>query len=210
MFAQYGIRITSLLDFIWDKANNTYERGNLNAVALQGKDKRHERNQDQTRINSNIRERTVRVISADGEQLGILTIEDALEKAGDVGLDLVEVAATSKPPVCRIMDYGKYKYEKGKKRQGQSSGHQGKLKEIRLRPKTGDHDIDFKVKQAVNFLKHKDKVQVSVIFRGREMAHIEEGRRVMEGVLEELLQHGKLESNPQQLGKRMMATVSPK
>jgi translation initiation factor IF-3 len=108
------------------------------------------------------------------------------------------------------MDYGKFKYEKGKKKQAQSSSHQTKLKEIRLRPKTGDHDIQFKLKQAVGFLKHKDKVQVSVIFRGREMAHVEEGLRVMEGVLEELLQHGKLESSPQQLGKRMMCTVAPK
>lgn len=175
-----------------------------------GKDRRHERKQDQTRINNNIRERTVRVINHDGEQLGVLSIDDALDKAQDEGLDLVEVAPNEKPPVCRIMDYGKYKYEKSKKKQSQSASGHGKLKEIRLRPKTGDHDIEFKVKQAVGFLKHKDKVQVSVIFRGREMAHIEEGRRVMEGVLEELLQYGKLESNPQQLGKRMMATVSPK
>ena len=175
-----------------------------------GKDRRHERNQDQTRINNNIRERQVRVISEEGEQLGVLPIDDALSRAQDVGLDLVEVAPNEKPPVCRIMDYGKYKYDKSKKKQSSSSGGHGKLKEIRLRPKTGDHDIDFKVKQAVGFLQHKDKVQVSVIFRGREMAHIEEGRRVMENVLEELLQHGKLESNPQQLGKRMMATVSPK
>lgn len=186
------------------------KRGNLNTVAPQGKDRRNERNQDQTRINNNIRERQVRVISEAGEQLGILSIDNALDRARDAGLDLVEVAPNEKPPVCRIMDYGKYKYEKSKKRQGQSSGHHGKLKEIRLRPKTGDHDIEFKVKQAVGFLQHKDKVQVSVIFRGREMAHIEEGRRVMENVLEELLQHGKLESTPQQLGKRMMATVSPK
>lgn len=186
------------------------ERGNFNTVALPGKDRRNERNSDQTRINNNIRERQVRVISEKGEQLGVLAIDDALERARDIGLDLVEVAPTEKPPVCRIMDYGKYKYEKSKKRQGQSSGHQGKLKEIRLRPKTGEHDIDFKVKQAVGFLQHKDKVQVSVIFRGREMAHIEEGRKVMEGVLEELLQYGKLEATPQQLGKRMMATVSPK
>ncbi len=179
-------------------------------MALPGKERGQERKQDQTRINNDIRERQVRVISADGEQLGVLSIDDALDRARNDGLDLVEVAPTGKPPVCRIMDYGKYKYDKSKKRQGQASGHHGKLKEIRLRPKTGDHDIDFKVKQAVGFLQHKDKVQVSVIFRGREMAHIEEGRRVMENVLEELLQHGKLESNPQQLGKRMMATVSPK
>ncbi|WP_231690806.1 translation initiation factor IF-3 [Aureliella helgolandensis] len=179
-------------------------------MALPGKDRRNERNSDQTRINSNIRERQVRVISEEGEQLGILDTEAALTRARDSGLDLVEVAPTEKPPVCRIMDYGKYKYEKGKKRAGQSSGHQGKLKEIRLRPKTGEHDIGFKVKQAVGFLKHKDKVQVSVIFRGREMAHIEEGRRVMDSVLEELLQHGKLDGNPMQMGRRMMCTVSPK
>jgi translation initiation factor IF-3 len=172
------------------------------------RDRRNERN-DETRINNHIRERQVRVISETGEQLGVLDIDSALNRARDVGLDLVEVAPSSKPPVCRIMDYGKYKYEKSKK-QSQSSGHQVKLKEIRLRPKTGDHDIDFKVKQAVGFLKHKDKVQVSVIFRGREMAHIEEGRRVMDSVLEELLEHGKLESSPRQMGKRMMCTVSPK
>lgn len=179
-------------------------------MALHGKDRRNERNSDQTRINNYIRERQVRVISEEGEQLGVLDIEPAINRARDVGLDLVEVAPNETPPVCRIMDYGKYKYDKSKKRAGQASGHHGKLKEIRLRPKTGNHDIDFKVKQAVGFLQHKDKVQVSVIFRGREMAHIEEGRRVMEGVLEELLQHGKLESTPQQMGKRMMATVSPK
>lgn len=175
-----------------------------------GKDRKPERTQDQTRINNHIREKHVRVISDEGEQLGVLTMDDALSRAQDVGLDLVEVAPNEKPPVCRIMDYGKYKYEKSKKKQSQSSSGHGKLKEIRLRPKTGEHDIEFKVKQAVGFLKHKDKVQISVIFRGREMAHIEEGRRVMENVLEELLLHGKLESDPQQLGKRMMATVAPK
>jgi translation initiation factor IF-3 len=187
-----------------------FERGNLITVALPGKDRKNERNSDQTRINNNIRERQVRVISEEGEQLGILDTEAALTRARDAGLDLVVVAATEKPPVCRIMDYGKYKYDKSKKRQGQSAAHHGKLKEIRLRPKTGEHDIDYKVKQAVGFLKHKDKVQVSVIFRGREMAHIEEGQRVMQSVLEELLPYGKLESTPQQFGKRMMCTVSPK
>lgn len=121
---------------------------------------------------------------------------------------MVEVAPNERPPVCRIMDYGKYKYDK-KKRQGHGS-HHTKTKEIRLRPKTGQHDIDFKVKKAIDFLQHKDKVQVSVLFRGREMAHIEEGRRVMEGVIEELLEYGKLESPPQQNGRRMLATIAPK
>ena len=131
-----------------------------------------------------------------------------MARAREAELDLVEVAPNEKPPVCRIMDFGKYKYEK-KKKAGHSS-HQIKTKEIRLRPKTGQHDIDFKVKQAMGFLSHKDKVQVSVMFRGREMAHIDEGRKVMASVLEQLLVHGKLESPPQQQGKRMVCTVGPK
>lgn len=161
-------------------------------------------------MNNHIRISQVRVISEEGEQLGILATDDALARARDVGLDLVEVAPTEKPPVCRIMDYGKYKYEKSKKKHGQGHGHHGKTKEIRLRPKTGEHDIGFKVNQAKGFLQHKDKVQVSVIFRGREMAHVEEGRRVMENVVQQLLEFGKLESNPQQLGKRMICTLAPK
>ena len=148
------------------------------------------------------------MISEDGKQQGIIPTEDAMARAREAGLDLVEVAPNEKPPVCRIMDYGKYKYEKKKK--AGSPSHHTKTKEIRLRPKTGQHDIDFKVKQAVGFLQHKDKVQVSVIFRGREMAHVEEGRKVMEGVIEELLQHGKLETPPQQQGRRMTCTIAPK
>jgi len=182
-------------------------------VSLTGKDQKVERNQptqNQTRINNQIRISQVRVISEDGEQLGIISTEQALNRARDIGLDLVEVAPNEKPPVCRIMDFGKYKYEKSKKRAGQSASHHGKTKEIRLRPKTGEHDIGFKVKQAVGFLQHKDKVQVSVIFRGREMAHVEEGRRVMENVVKVLLEFGKLESTPQQMGKRMICTISPK
>ncbi len=131
-----------------------------------------------------------------------------MAKAAEVDLDLVEVAPNERPPVCRIMDFGKYKYEK-KKKAGHGA-HHTKTKEIRLRPKTGEHDIDFKVKQAKGFLKHKDKVQVSVIFRGREMAHIEEGRKVMEGVIEVLSEFGKLESPPQQHGRRMICTIAPK
>ena len=106
------------------------------------------------------------------------------------------------------MDYGKYKYEKKKK--SHQHTHHTKVKEIRLRPKTGEHDIDFKVKQAVGFLQQKDKVQISLVFRGRELAHIEEGRKVMEAVIAELSAAGKLEQHPQQMGKRMIATMSPK
>ena len=149
------------------------------------------------------------MIDEDGTQLGIIETADALERAIESGLDLVEVAPSERPPVCRIMDYGKYKYEK-KKKANQSSSHATKTKEVRLRPKTGDHDIQFKVKQAQKFLKHRDKVQISVIFRGREMAHIEEGRRVMEGVIEDLVEFGKVEQTPQQNGRRMTCQIVPK
>lgn len=161
------------------------------------------------RINDKIRVPEVRVIAADGEQLGIIATSIALEKAQDQDLDLVELAPNEKPPVCRIMDYGKYRYEKKKKKSNQGS-HQTKTKEVRFRPKTGIHDIDFKVKKAIGFLAHKDKVIVSIMFRGREMAHVEEGRKVMERVLEQLLEHGKLESPPQQQGRRMHCTIGPK
>jgi translation initiation factor IF-3 len=140
--------------------------------------------------------------------LGIMPVDSALSKAREADLDLVEVAPNDRPPVCRIMDYGKFKYQQNKK--SSHAVHHPKLKEIRLRPKTGDHDIDFKVKQAISFLEHKDKVQVSVIFRGRELAHIDEGRKVMDQVITKLLEVGKLESPPSQQQKRMIATVVPK
>jgi translation initiation factor IF-3 len=150
----------------------------------------------------------VRVISESGEQLGILMTSEAIDRARAVALDLVEVAPNEKPPVCRIMDFGKYKYEK-KKRAGHNA-HQIKTKEIRLRPKTGEHDVDFKIKSAKRFLEHKDKVQVTVVFRGREMAHIEEGRKVMEDVIRELAELGKVESPPAQHSRRIICTISPK
>ncbi len=167
-----------------------------------------ERERIQTRVNNQIRISPVRVIGPDGTQYGVIPTDEALNRARDAGLDLVEVAPTEKPPVCRIMDFGKYKYEKSKK-SGQKT-HQTKTKEIRLRPKTGEHDIDTKVRQAIGFLKNKDKVQVSVIFRGREMAHVDEGRRVMENVLQVLAEYSKVEQPPLQQGKKMIAMVAPK
>lgn len=163
---------------------------------------------DSTRINNQIRISPIRVIGPEGDQLGIIPTEEAIERAREAGLDLVEVAPNERPPVCRIMDYGKYKYDKNKKKH--HGGTQTKTKEIRLRPKTGQADIDTKIKRAEKFLQHKDKVQVSVLFRGREMAHIEEGRKVMESVLEILSAYGKVEATPQQQGKRMIAMVSPR
>lgn len=162
----------------------------------------------QTRVNEQIRISPVRVIGPDGQQLGILSRDEALQRAREVDLDLVEVAPNERPPVCRIMDFGKYKYEKKKK--AHQHTHHTKVKEIRLRPKTGDHDVGFKIKQAIGFLQHKDKVQISIIFKGREMAHVDEGRRVIESVVEQLLEFGKLESPIQQQGRRMVCTVAPK
>ena len=147
-------------------------------------------------------------MSEEGEQLGIIPTEQALERARDAGLDLVEVAPGERPPVCRIMDYGKFKYEKNKKK---NSGHaHTKTKEIRLRPKTGEEDIRTKVRQAEKFLKNKDKDQVSVQFRGREMAHIDEGRKVMQMVIETLSEFGKFDTPPSQQGRRITCMISPK
>lgn len=147
-------------------------------------------------------------MSEEGEQLGIIPTEQALERAREAGLDLVEVAPNERPPVCRIMDYGKFKYEKNKKK---NAGHSHtKTKEIRLRPKTGDEDIRTKVRQAEKFLKNKDKVQISVQFRGREMAHIDEGRKVIQMVIETLSEFGKIDTPPSQQGRRITCMISPK
>ena len=161
------------------------------------------------RINDQIRISPIRVIDADGAQLGIIPTEKALDLARENDLDLVEVAPNDKPPVCRIMDYGKYKYQQSKKH-SKGQAHHTKTKEIRLRPKTGDHDIDFKVKQAAQFLQHKDKVQISVVFRGREIAHVEEGKRVMQDVLENLSDFGKVETPPTHQGRRIVCIMAPK
>lgn len=161
------------------------------------------------RINEQIRSSSVRVVSSEGEQLGVLPIEQATEEARKVGLDLVEVAPKEEPPVCRIMDYGKYKYQQ-KKRQHRTHTHQVKIKEIRVRPKTGVHDITVKVNRARDFLNHKDKVLISVIFRGREMAHVEEGRRVITEILKQLEDVSRVESPPMQQGRRIACTLAPK
>ena len=162
---------------------------------------------NQTRVNEQIRISPIRVIGEAGEQLGIVSTADAMQRARDNGLDLVEVAPNERPPVCRIMDYGKYKYEKSRK---QKHVHQTKLKEVRLRPKTGEHDVQVCVRKARFFLEHKDKVQVTVIFRGREMAHIDEGRKVMENLIAELADVAKVESPPQQNARRMNCTLAPR
>jgi len=133
----------------------------------------------------------------------------ALELAREANLDLVEVAANDRPPVCRILDYGKLRYEQSRKG-GKNKVHQQKLKEIRVRPKTGDHDVDTKVNQARKFLEHNDKVLVNVLFRGRELQHVEEGKRIIDQMLEKLTDVAKVERSASMEGRRMTALLAPK
>ena len=133
----------------------------------------------------------------------------AMDMAREANLDLVEVAAQERPPVCKIMDFGKFRYQQSRKGT-KTKTHQQKLKEIRVRPKTGDHDIDTKINQARKFLEHKDKVLVNVLFRGRELQHIEEGQRIILHMLEKLVDIAKIEKPPRMEGKRMTAMLAPK
>ena len=151
----------------------------------------------------------IRLIGAEGEQLGVVTAAEALAQAREAGLDLVEVSPNEQPPVARIMDFGKFKYERGKRKQ-KSTTHQAKLKEIRIRPKTGEHDIEVKVKQARKFLENRDKVQFTLVFRGRELAHFEEGHRILSGVVNQLDDIGTLETPASRQAKRLTCIVAPR
>ncbi len=130
--------------------------------------------------------------------------------AREANLDLVEVAPNERPPVCKILDYGKFRYQQSRKGSKAQKVHQQKIKEIRVRPKTGDHDVDTKINQARKFLEHKDKVLVNVLFRGRELQHIEEGRRILDTILEKLADAAKVERAPSMEGKRMTAMLAPR
>jgi len=162
-------------------------------------------------VNDQIRVSPVRVVGQDGEVVGIVPTNEALQAAVEAGLDLVEVAPNVRPPVCRIMDYGKFKYEQKKKQTKSTKQHQTQMKEIRLRPKTGEHDIDFKVKRARDFLAHGHKVKVSVIFRGRENAHHERGKEVLVAIATLLDDVAKIEKTPgMESGRSMTMVVTPK
>lgn len=160
-------------------------------------------------MNEQIRISPIRLIGAEGEQLGLVPTSQALERAREAGLDLVEVAADERPPVCKILDYGKMRFEASQKGNRAGKVRQQKLKEIRVRPKTGDHDVDTKVAQARKFLEHNDKVQVTVLFRGREMQHVQEGKRVLDLVLEKLGDAGKVERPPSMDGRKMTVLIMP-
>jgi translation initiation factor IF-3 len=167
---------------------------------------------DEIKVNEHIRAREVRLISAEGEQLGILQIAEALRAARDAGLDLVEVAPNSDPPVCRIMDYGKFKYQTSKKvQEGRKKSRALQVKEIKLRPNTEEHDLGFKLRSVKKFLDKKNRVKVSVFFRGREMAYMEAGRELLKRVAEEVMDKGTVEEEPKlEARNRMTMVIVPK
>lgn len=163
-----------------------------------------------TRINDQIRSREVRLINADGEQLGVVPLQQAKETAAEAGLDLVEVSPNAVPPVCKILDYGKYIYEQKKKiRDAKKNQTQIKLKEIRMQPKIEKHDLDFKTKHVTEFLEEGNKVKVTIRFRGREMAHTELGRDVLMKVLAKLDENevGYVLDRPPQMEGRFMSMI---
>ena len=163
------------------------------------------------RVNRQIRITPVRVIGSDGSQLGILEVDAALRMAEDQGLDLVEVAATARPPVVRIMDYGKYKFEMAKQaRVAKKKQHVIELKEVKYRPGIDDHDFDTKTRHARRFLEEKNKVKVTMMFRGRQVAHPELGQAVLERVAIALADVGKIESAGRLEGKSMTMILAPK
>jgi translation initiation factor IF-3 len=157
-----------------------------------------------------IRVPEVRVINSDGEQLGVMPTEKAMEIADQQGLDLVEVSPTARPPVCRIVDYGKYKYEKSKRlKQSKKKQHTIHVKEIKLRPKTEEHDYQFKRRHAEEFLEKGDKVKFTVIFRGRELDHREMGARMLERLSQDLAHVGTIERPAQFEGRLMTMFMAP-
>jgi len=165
---------------------------------------------DEARINDRIRARQVRLIGADGSQLGVKPLPEALNIARESGLDLVEVAANADPPVCKIMDYGKYKYEQDQRRkESRRKASNVVIKEMKFRPKIDEHDYDTKMKHVERFLEEGSKVKLTIMFRGREMAHPELGRRILERVAERVAEIAIVESAPKQDGRNMVMVLNP-
>ncbi|MEE8508319.1 MAG: translation initiation factor IF-3 [Myxococcota bacterium] len=162
----------------------------------------------EVRVNHRIRASEIRVIGSDGEQLGVMTPQDAIQQADELGLDLVEVAPNSRPPVCRIMDYGRYKYEQ-KKKAGKGKGHAAALKEVKLRPRTDEHDLAFKLRNARRFLMDGDKVKITVMYRGREMVHRRIGMEQLDRVREMLGDLATVENPPRMEGRFLFMILVP-
>ena len=162
------------------------------------------------RINDRIRVNEVRLVGPNGEQVGIVAIGDALRLAQEADLDLVEVAPQADPPVCRIMDYGKFKYERDvRQKEARKKQSRTGLKEIKFRPKIAQHDYDTKKGHVIRFLKGRDKVKVTIMFRGREQAHPDRGRNLLARLFEDLDGLGVIEQNPLQEGRNMHMVLAP-
>jgi translation initiation factor IF-3 len=165
---------------------------------------------DTTRINEKIGAREVRLVGADGEQVGIVTRDEALERAREADLDLVEVAAQADPPVCRLLDYSKYKYEQEQKaKAARKHQQQVNVREIKLRPKIADHDYETKKGHVVRFLRQQDKVKVTIMFRGREQAHPERGRALLDRLFTDIEELATIEQEPEQEGRNMTMLLAP-
>ncbi len=165
---------------------------------------------DQTRVNERIRVPEVRVIDDEGAQIGVMKTPDALAFAQERDLDLVEVAPEARPPVCRVLDYSKYKYEQAQKiKQARKHQQQITVREIKFRPKIAQHDYDTKKHHVERFLRHKDKVKVTIMFRGREVTHPERGTMILDRLAEELTEIGVVEQRPMQEGRNMTMMMAP-
>jgi len=164
----------------------------------------------ETNINEDIRAQQVRVIDDEGGQLGVLSIAVALSTAAERGLDLVEVSPGSDPPVCRIMDFGKFKYQQAKRAsEAKKKQVRVEIKEVKMRPKTDEHDFLFKIKHARRFLEEGNKVKLTIMFRGRENAHPERGMMQLEKAVEALKDLGQVESRPNKMGRFMSMVIGP-
>ncbi len=162
------------------------------------------------RINREIRAPRVRVIDKDGHQLGILTLMDAISRAEQVGLDLVEISASADPPVCKIIDFGKYRYQQTKKeKESKKSQHQVKVKEVKVKPNTDEHDLQTKLRHAREFIVKGNKVKITCTFRGREMAHTEFGEKVVKKMCEDLADIAAPESPAKLFGKALTVVLAP-
>jgi translation initiation factor IF-3 len=178
-------------------------------MAIQQRDSRGGTNRD-ARTNRRIKAREVRVVGPDAEQLGVLPIDQALARAQELGMDLVEVSPMAKPPVCKIMDYGKFKYlEKKKQNEAKKKQVVVQLKEVKLRPRTEEHDYTTKLKKVREFLGEANKARITVMFRGREMSHRELGQKVLQRVIEDLRDVAVIESAPRQEGRQMFMILAP-
>jgi translation initiation factor IF-3 len=166
---------------------------------------------DEVNVNERIHAKMVRLISFDGQQRGIMTTQQALEAARQEGYDLVEVSPNADPPVCKIMDYGKYKYQSSKRvQEGKKKSKAFQMKEIRLRPRTEEHDLEFKIKNMRKFLEKKDRVKVTIMFRGRELTYLDSGMHLLERIAQEVADKGTIDQPPTREGWRVTMLLVPK